>query len=451
MTTTKVFNKYSGKLLAQVPMISDVEMILEQAIKSHKLLQQIPATQRAEKLKRLSQLIHEHSDELAQLICSEAGKPITYAKGELIRCVATVDIAADECKKIKDTVINISKDKTGVIRRFVTGPILGISPFNFPLNLSLHKIAPALAVGTSVVLKPSPFTPLSAIRLSELIEESGFPNGSVQIVNCSNEVSESLVRDPRFSMMSFTGSPQVGWMLKNIVGKKKIALELGGNAPVIIEDAHDLAQVAKTVAIGAYLYAGQICISTQRILVNQKIRDEFQLLLLDSISTLSVGDPQDKSVLVGPMIDKFHVERMQEWVNEAKKGGAVVLCGGKIKNLEHNLYPPTLLTGTDSSMKVSRDEVFGPIAVIESYGKFEEALELANDSVFGLQAGIFTNDEKKIELSFNKLEFGGVMINDVPGFRVDHMPYGGVKDSGLGREGVRYTMDEMTELRLLVR
>lgn len=448
---TKVYNKYNGNLLAQVPMISDSEKVIKKAICAHKLLQKTTPLQRSGKLKQLSKLVEECAEELALIICNEAGKPISYARGEVSRCVATIDIASNECIKIKDTTIEINEDKEGIVRRFATGPILGISPFNFPLNLSLHKIAPALAVGTSVVLKPSPMTPLSVIRLAELIVQAGFPTDSVQIVNCSNEVSEKFVRDHRFSMLSFTGSPQVGWMLKNIVGKKKIALELGGNAPVIIEDAIDLAMVAKAVAIGAYLYAGQICISTQRILVNKRIRDEFEILLLASISQLVIGDPLDDKVLVGPMIDKSHVERMQVWVDEATKAGAIVLCGGKIKDLEYNLYPPTLLTKTNSTMKVSRGEVFGPISTIESYHKFEDALEMANDSVFGLQAGVFTKDESKIELAFNELEFGGVMINDVPGFRVDHMPYGGVKDSGIGREGVRYTMDEMTELRLLVR
>ncbi len=318
------------------------------------------------------------------------------------------------------------------------------------MNLVLHKVAPALALGCPVVLKPAPQAPLSALMLARFIAGLGYPEGTFSVMLTGIPVAEQLVKDPRVAMLSFTGSDKVGWHLKSICGKKKVALELGGNAAVIVDADADLDAVARTVATGAYLYAGQICISTQRIFAVESVFDAFRDKLVQAVGEVVCGDPADPKTVVGPIIDKDHVKRVAGWVDEAVKGGATVLAGGHMEEGAHNVYVATLLTGTKRTMQVSSAEVFGPVAVLEKVKDFNEAITQVNDSNYGLQVGVFTNSHAHVKKAHEELEVGGVIIGNVPGFRVDNMPYGGVKDSGLGREGVRYAMEEMSEPRLLV-
>jgi len=314
----------------------------------------------------------------------------------------------------------------------------------------LHKVAPALATGCSVIVKPAPQTPLSTIALATLIEKLNLPKGVFNVVNSDIPVAEKMIRDPRIAKLSFTGSEKVGWYLKSIVGRKRVTLELGGNAAVIIDESANLIEASKTTAIGAYLYAGQICISTQRIFVHNKVYDAFAKLLINDIEKLKVGDPNAVDVLVGPVIDHGHLVRIKDWVNEAVSKGAKILTGGTIISEKHNIYAPTLLSNTNTNMKVNCVEVFGPIAIIQKFSDFDEAITLTNDSDYGLQAGVYTNNFENVRKAHEELEVGGVMINNNPGFRIDNMPYGGVKNSGFGREGIKYAMEEMSEQRLIV-
>ncbi|MBX2973000.1 MAG: aldehyde dehydrogenase family protein, partial [Flavobacteriales bacterium] len=395
-----------------------------------------------------------HEAELAGLIVKEGGKPIGYAKAEIARCITTVRTAAAEALRFGGEVVPLDfgagVGRTAITKRFPIGVIAAITPFNFPLNLVLHKVAPAMAVGCPVVLKPAPQAPLSALVLGRLMQEIGWPKDAFHVLMASVPVSEKLVKDGRVAMLSFTGSDKVGWHLKNICGKKKLALELGGNASVIVDEGVDLAATAKSVAMGANLYAGQTCISTQRIYVVKPVFAQFRDLLVKEFNALKAGDPNDASVTVGPIIDKGHFERIGTWVDEAVKGGAQVLSGGKPADAGRNIYAATLLTGTKNTMKVSCAEVFGPVTIIEEVAGFNEAIAHVNDSTYGLQAGVFTPSIARMKQAHDELEVGGVIMNNVPGFRIDSMPYGGVKDSGLGREGVRYAMEEMSEPRLLV-
>jgi len=340
--------------------------------------------------------------------------------------------------------------KTAFTRRFPIGVIAGITPFNFPMNLVLHKVAPALATGCPIIIKPAPQAPLSALALGELIREAGYPAGVYQALVCGIPVAEKLVRDERVAKLSFTGSDKVGWYLKSICGKKKVTLELGGNAAVLIDESADLEGVAKKVAVGSFIYAGQICISTQRIFVHEKVYDKFVNELVSEIEKLPTGDPQASETMVGPIIDKGHLERIEEWVQHAVKGGAKVLCGGKVHNAARNIYSATLLTNAQDDMKVSCAEAFGPVATIEKVKDFETGIARVNTSNYGLQVGVYTNRLDHFKLAHERLEVGGIIMNNIPGFRIDSMPYGGVKDSGLGREGIKYAMEEMTEGRLIV-
>ena len=340
--------------------------------------------------------------------------------------------------------------KDAFTKRYPLGVIGCISPFNFPLNLALHKIAPALAVGCSVVLKPSPYAPLSALAFAALAKKVGLPSGSINVVICDVSVAESMVKDARIKMLSFTGSPAIGWHLKSIAGKKKVILELGGNAACIIDRTADLDDAAKKVANGAFLYAGQICISTQRVYVDAGVYDDFIEKLVDETKKVRIGNPSEPGMIVGPLIDKVHLLRIKAWVEESVSMGAKVLFGGEVLDEGKNLFMPTLLTNTNSGMKVNSEEVFGPIAIVEKVSFFDEAITKVNESRYGLQVGLFTNQIAQMKYSLNKLEVGAVIINNVPGFRIDNMPYGGVKESGLGREGVKYAMDDMTEPRLLI-
>ncbi len=455
-TFNTVVDKYHGTELARIPHATEAQMeeAIAAASASREPLRKMSAGERSEKLDALAALIAKRQEELAMLIVREGGKPLGYAKGEIVRCIATVRTAAAEALRFTGESVPIDHGagagKTAFTKRFPIGVIAAITPFNFPLNLVLHKVAPAMAVGCPVVLKPAPQAPLSAFVLGQMLEEIGWPKGAFSVMLCGIPVAEKLVKDERIAMLSFTGSDKVGWHLKAICGKKKVALELGGNASVIIDEGTDLTAAAKTVAMGANLYAGQTCISTQRIYAVKSVFNDFRDLLVKEFGSLKSGDPSDPAVSVGPIIDKGHFERISTWVDEAVKGGAHILVGGKAIDAERNIYAATLLTSTKDDMKVNCAEVFGPVAVIEQATDFSDAVAKVNDSTYGLQAGVYTNNFAHVKLAHDQLEVGGVIINNVPGFRVDSMPYGGVKDSGLGREGLKYAMEEMTEPRLIV-
>ncbi|MDA1183290.1 MAG: aldehyde dehydrogenase family protein [Acidobacteria bacterium] len=455
-TCCTVADKYHGTTLGRIPHATDAQMeeAIAAAYASRGALRAMSAGERSAKLDALAAMIESRQDALAALIVQEGGKPVGYARAELARCVITVRTAAAEAVRFTGESVAIDYaagvGKTAFTRRFPIGVVAAITPFNFPLNLVLHKVAPAMAVGCPVVLKPAPQAPLSALALAAMIEEIGWPVGAFSALLCGIPVAEKLATDARIAMLSFTGSDKVGWHLKAISGKKKVTLELGGNAAVIIDDTADLAAAAKIVAVGANLYAGQVCISTQRIYVVRRVHDAFRDLLVKEYAALQTGDPSDPAVSVGPLIDKGHFERISGWVDEAVQGGATVLSGGAAVDPGRNIYAATLLADVGRHVRVNCAEVFGPVAVVDVVEDFGEGIARANDSAYGLQAGVFTNSLAHMKRAHDELEVGGVMINNVPGFRVDSMPYGGVKDSGLGREGLKYAMAEMSEPRLIV-
>lgn len=451
-----VSDKYHGTELARLPRASSAQMerALQAALASQAELRKLSAADRSHALEEVARRIEEHRERFARTIMQEAGKPIGYARNEVERALVTVRTAAAETLRFtgESVALDFGKGvgKTAFTKRVPVGIVAAITPFNFPLNLVLHKVAPAMATGCPVVLKPASATPLSALMLAGIIAEVGWPKGAFNVLLCSNDVAESLVKDERVAMLSFTGSDAVGWHLKGISGKKKVALELGGNAAVIIDADADLSEAAKAVATGANLYAGQTCISTQRIFVVQPVFNQFRDLLVKEFEVLKAGDPADPEVSVGPIIDAKHFQRIRDWFDEAVKGGAQVLTGGRVLDAEHHVFAATLLTNTRRDMKVDRDEVFGPITLIEPVKDFAGAITRVNDSRYGLQAGVYTNNLAHVKQAHDELVVGAVIINNTPGFRIDSMPYGGVKDSGLGREGVRYAMEEMTEPRLIV-
>ncbi|MEO7080149.1 MAG: aldehyde dehydrogenase family protein [Flavobacteriales bacterium] len=451
-----VADKYHGTELAKIPHATaeQMEEAITAAYASRATVRKLSAGERSKKLEALATLIENRADKLAMLIVQEGGKPIGYAKNEIARSITTVRTAAAEALRFGGEVTPIDFDagagKTAFTKRFPIGVISAITPFNFPMNLVLHKVAPAMAVGCPVVLKPASVTPLSALALAAMMEEIGWPKGAFNVLVCNNQVAELMVKDVRVAMLSFTGSDKVGWQLKAICGKKKVALELGGNAAVIIDEGTDLKEAAKSVAMGANLYAGQTCISTQRIFVVKPEFEKFRDLLVKEFKALKAGDPCDPEVSVGPIIDKGHFERISTWLDEALKGGAELLTGGKPVDATRNVFAATLLTGTKHSMKVDHAEVFGPITMLEPVKDFTAGIARVNNSNYGLQAGVFTNNFAHVKKAHEELEVGGVIINGIPGFRIDSMPYGGVKDSGLGREGLKYAMKEMSEPRLIV-
>lgn len=451
-----VLDKYTGEEIGKLPMATDAQM--EEAIiaanAAFKITSKWSAGLRADMMKKLYDKLAEHKALFIDLIINEGGKPRSYATNEIDRCLTTLRLAYEEATRFGGEMVPMDfaagEGKTAFTKHYPIGVIACITPFNFPLNLVMHKVAPALAVGCTVVIKPAPQAPMSCLAFAQLMQEVGYPAGVINVLSCDIPVAEKLVRDDRVSKLSFTGSDKVGWYLKSICGKKKVTLELGGNAAVIVDEDSDVASITDLIAKGAYLYAGQICISTQRIFVHERIHEEFTKQLIQSIEKLSVGDPQAEETLVGPVIDNGHLLRINQWVKEALEQGADLLCGGKILNQKHNLYAPTLLTNTNDTMKVSCEEIFGPVAVLEKFKDFKEAIEMNNNSKFGLQVGVFTNNMNHFKAAMEELEVGGVMMNNIPGFRIDNMPYGGVKDSGLGREGLTYAMEEMTESRLII-
>ena len=429
----------------------DVDDAIEKAVKAFEVTRHMSTHQRAEILHEASDLIREKRDELAQTICLEAGKTITDSRIEADRAVNTFSIAAEETKRIEGEVIPLdlipaSVKRIGITRRFPIGPMAGISPFNFPLNLVAHKVAPCIASGNTIVVKPASATPMTAVLLGEIVVEAGMPDGGMSVVPCPGSIGELLVTDGRLKKLTFTGSAEIGWYLKSKAGKKKVTLELGGNAGAIVHTDVDLDFAIPRCVRGSFAYAGQICISVQRIFVHKDIYDEFLERFVHETGKLKRGNPMDEDTDLSPMIDEPNAIRAEEWVKEAVEAGAKVATGG---SREGTYLAPTVLVDTKPEMKVNCMEVFAPIVTITPYDTFEEAVEGVNNSDFGLQAGVFTNDVKQIFHAYNTIEVGGLIVNDIPMFRIDHMPYGGVKDSGFGREGLRYAIEEMTELKLL--
>ena len=449
-----VTNPYDGRVVAEVFQAGpgEVAEAVESACRAFTALKTFPGHMRAKGLARIAMALDQRGEEIARCICSEAGKPINDARREVGRAVQTFHIASEETTRIPGEVISMDRSPGmekyhGIVRRFPIGPVLGITPFNFPLNLIAHKVAPCLAAGNPIVIKPPPQTPLTSLLLGEAVLESGFPAGSFSVIPCSNSLAETLVQDTRFQALSFTGSAAVGWMLKTKAGKKRVHLELGGNAGVVIEPDASIDTAVHRCIAGGFGYAGQVCVSVQRILVQESVYELFLEKLIDNVRTLPAGDPEKEETVVGPLINQAAVDRLKTWLTEAVSQGATIRTGGTFQD---SVMAPTVLTETKPQMKVACEEVFGPLVTVSPYGKFEEALHQLNDSAFGLQAGIFTQDINKIFRAYQELEVGAVLANEIPSFRADHMPYGGVKDSGLGREGVRYAIQEMTELKLLV-
>lgn len=412
----------------------------------------LPTFRRAEILRDVAEGILRKKDDLALTIASEAGKPLRAARTEVERAHATFHAAAAEVTRASGDVLPLdvnaaSLGRWGVVKRFPVGPILAITPFNFPLNLTAHKVAPAIAVGAPVVQKPASQTPLSALKLREIVRDAGWPAEAYSVLPISGAEAEALVTDPRLPVVSFTGSAAVGWKLKALVPKKKVLLELGGNAAAIVHSDADFDDAVTRAVAGAFGYAGQSCISLQRVLVHRTAFGPFRSRLLDKVARLVVGDPLEEATEVGPMISLEDADRAVTWVEEALAQGAQLLTGGRAHGA---LMEPTVLCDTTRAMKVECAEVFAPVLTLTPYDDFEDALSRVNDSPYGLQAGIFTRDMARINRAFEALEVGALMVNDVPTWRADSMPYGGVKESGFGREGPRYTMEEYTEPRLLV-
>ena len=428
------------------------EAAIAAAVKAFGTTRRLPAFERQRMLRWVADGIAKRKEEFSRTLSQEAGKPIKAARTEVERAIFTFTVAAEESTRIYGEYLPLdwqeyTAGRWGIVKRFPLGPIAGITPFNFPLNLVAHKVAPAIAAGCPMVLKPAPQTPLSSILLAEVVQQSGWPDGALNVLPLSNDDAGVLVTDDRLKMISFTGSAAVGWQIKKNSGKKKVILELGGNAGVIVHSDADIDYAAERCVAGGFGYAGQTCISVQRILVQQSVYGKFTDAFLAGVKKLQTGDPLDEATDVGPLIRESDAQRTADWIQEAVRGGARVLCGG---NRKGSIIEPTVLTGTKPDMKVNCQEVFGPVVTVEPYGEFGDALRQINSSAYGLQAGIFTRDAKLMFQAFEELEVGGLLAGDVPSFRIDHMPYGGVKDSGIGREGLRYAIEEMTEPKLMV-
>ena len=449
-----VVNPFTKKGFATTYQASEKE--LDHAIKKAQevlmLLKKMPSFKRQEILNFIANEIKKDRNHLAEILSLESAKPMKYALGEIDRAVQTFFIAAEECKRLPKEYISLDwtpagEKKEGYVKYFPIGIVAGIAPFNFPLNLAVHKIAPAIAAGCPIILKPASSTPLSTLELAKIIDRSDLPKGSVSILPMDRKSGNAIVTDERFNLLSFTGSPIVGWEMKKQAGKKKVVLELGGNAGVIVTSLDHIDTVIEKCVMGGFSYSGQICIHAQRFFVQQYIFDVFVEKFTDRTKKLKYGDPLDATTDVSVMIDEDNAIRVETWINEAVAEGAKLIYGGKRTGA---YVETTILTNTSTKMKINAEEAFGPIVCIEKYNTIEEAVFLINDTKFGLQCGVFTNLLSEIDYCYNNIETGGVIINDVPTFRVDNMPYGGIKDSGLGREGVKYAILDMMEPKLLV-
>src|SRR5215213_3187270 len=428
------------------------EEAVEAAVAAFEHTRVLPAYERGEALREISNGIKARREELGRLISLEAGKPIRDALVEVDRAALTFRLGAEEAERMYGEVIPLdllpsSKGRVGITRRFPIGPIAGISPFNFPLNLALHKVAPAIASGNPIVLKPPSRDPLVMLFIAQLLDEIGIEPGSLSVLPMSRDVGNAMVEDPRFKLLSFTGSPDVGWEMKQNAGMKRVVLELGGNAGVIVDADSDLDFAAQRVRVGAFAYAGQVCISVQRVFIHERVYDEFVAALVAETKKVKMGDPLDRDTDLGPMIDDKAAGRSQRWIEDAVAEGARVLTGGKA---EGRFMQPTVIENAPREAFVCSREAFAPLVTVFRVPSFGKAVEAVNDSIYGLQAGVFTNNLEHALYAFENIEAGGVVMNDIPTYRIDHMPYGGVKSSGLSREGIRYTIEDMTEMRLLV-
>ena len=452
----EVTDKYTGVVATRVAMADAVAIDagIGAAVSAQEAMARMPAYERQAVLAHCVARFTERFDELALALCIEAGKPIRDARGEVTRLIDTFRVASEEAVRVGGEVMDLAispraKGYRGMWKRVPIGPCSLISPFNFPLNLAAHKIAPAIAAGCTWVMKPASRTPVGALIIGEVLAETGLPEGAFSILPAHRGGADLFTEDDRLKLLSFTGSPDVGWQLKAKSGRKKVVLELGGNAACVVDadQADRLDDVVERIVFGAFFQSGQSCISVQRIFVHESIYSALRERLVAAVRALRMGDPRDEATFIGPMISEGEAARLEGWIERARAAGARVLCGGRREGV---MLEATLLEDVPAHLEVNCEEAFGPVAVLQPYGDFESVLAAVNESRFGLQAGIFTHDIRKAMRAWDVLEVGGVVINDVPSWRVDNMPYGGVKDSGLGREGVRFAIEDMTEIRLLV-
>jgi acyl-CoA reductase-like NAD-dependent aldehyde dehydrogenase len=450
----QVKDKYTGEVATRVA-IADAATIdgaIASAVEAAESMRRMAPYERQAVLSHCVRRFTERSDELAMALCIEAGKPIKDSRGEVSRLIDTFRVAAEESVRMTGEVMNLeisprAKGYRGMWRRVPIGPCSFISPFNFPLNLAAHKVAPALAVGCPFVLKPASRTPIGALIIGEVLAETDLPNGAFSVLPCHRDGADLFSTDDRLKLLSFTGSPAVGWKLKANAGQKKVVLELGGNAACIVDADVDLDDAVNRLVFGAFFQSGQSCIGVQRIIAHETIYDALKERLVAATGQLVAGDPKDESTFIGPMISEKEAQRLDTWIVEAVESGGKILCGGARSGA---VLDATLLENVPKDQSLCTQEAFGPVALLSRFSSFDDALREVNDSEFGLQAGVFTRDLYKMQQAWDELDVGGVVIGDVPSWRVDNMPYGGVKDSGLGREGVRFAMEDMTEIRNLV-
>jgi len=450
-----ILNPYSGEMVAKTFLAGsrEIEKAIQAGMQAEKQMREMPLFQRYDILMSIAAAMKENREHLARILSMESAKPVIYAIAEIGRAIQTFTIAAEEAKRLPLEYLHLdwtldSSNREALVRFFPVGLVAAISPFNFPMNLAVHKIAPALAAGCPVILKPATSTPLSTLELAKIIDKTMLPKGALSVLPASREIANQLVTDERIKLLSFTGSSAVGWKMKQNCGRKKIVLELGGNAGTIVTETSDLDQAVKRCLYGAFVFSGQVCIHAQRIYVHQDIAASFIKRFTDAALSLKSGNPLDSNTNISVMIDEENAIRVEKWVKEAIKEGANLLCGGKRKAA---FYEPTILSNTRPDMKVCNEEVFGPVAIVEEYSNFKKAVAMVNDTGYGLQAGVFTNNIQEMDYAFQNIQVGGVIINDVPTFRADHMPYGGMKESGTGREGVKYAIAEMMEPKTLVK
>ena len=453
-TDLAVTDKYNGEVVTRVAMADAdaIDSAIAAAVQAAEPMRKVPPYERQRVLYHCVERFTERSEELALALCVEAGKPIRDSRGEVTRLIDTFRIAAEESVRINGEVLNMeisprARGYFGMTKRVPIGPCSFITPFNFPLNLVAHKVAPALAVGCPFVLKPASRTPIGALIIGEILAETDLPEGAFSVLPCTRDGAELFTTDERLKFLSFTGSPGVGWDLKSRAGKKKVTLELGGNAACVVDEDADLEDAVERIIFGAFYQSGQSCIGVQRILIHEKVYEKVKDLLVERTKVLKMGDPKDEETFIGPMISESEAVRLETWIQDAVGSGGKLLCGGK---RDGAMLEAALLEDVPTDQDICRLEAFGPVAVLTPFNDFDEALESINDSIYGLQAGIFTRDLFKAYRAWDELDVGGVIIGDIPSWRVDHMPYGGVKESGLGREGIRYAMEEMSEIRLLV-
>jgi acyl-CoA reductase-like NAD-dependent aldehyde dehydrogenase len=450
----EVTDKYTGEVVTRVALAhaADIDRAIGAAVAAHEAMRRVPAFERKAVLEHCVRRFRERFEELAMALCIEAGKPIRDARGEVTRLIDTFTVAAEEATRLGGEVVPLeisarAKGYRGMTQRVPIGPCSLIAPFNFPLNLAAHKIAPAIAAGCTWVLKPASKTPVGALMIGEILAETSLPKGAFSILPVHRDGADLFTTDERFKLLSFTGSPQVGWDLKARAGKKKVVLELGGNAACVVDRDADLDVAVPRIVFGAYYQSGQSCISVQRVIVHAAIYDAFRARFVEAVKALVAGDPRQETTFLGPMISEGEARRLHGWIEDAKARGATVLCGGGRTGA---MLEATVVEGCPREAPLYREEAFGPVALLSRFETMDEAFAEVNDSAFGLQVGLFTNDLQAAMRAWDELEVGGVLVNEVPSFRVDNMPYGGVKDSGLGREGIRYAIEDMTEPRLLV-